>query len=279
MASEDRDLTDSMGLFEAAVYAKPVDVTLPPLETVVLVLDGSNQDATARGLAKCLARATGAMVHEQASLSDAAEILRACTERKAHLLVLPVPFGRDVESLRDESLGSVVDMILQESPCPVLCIRQPVAEEHLQALCADVLIPILDHGADHGKAMGWAFRVLPKGGKLLLLGVADRELLAEAKQLLGDAISPEALRSEALNRAVTADIGGLAAAAQKQGLALGDAVRVEVRVGRSVPVALEVINAQPRLTIVPGSRDHTSIAYHHAVDLILGAAGPVLVAL
>lgn len=277
MASEERDFSQNMGMFEAAVHAKPVTLESQDLSVILLALDGSNQDDTARALAQRLAKTTQAQVQEFAGATTCADIIHAIKGQKAQLLVLPAPFGRDIEALKDESLGSVVDMTLHEAPCPVLCVRNPMEEEQLAKVFTDILVPITEHVGDHQRALSWAFRLMESDGELELLGVADRNLLTEAKALLGDAISDEALQSEALNRAVTADIGGLVAAVQKKGAEQGIGVRVEVREGEPVAVTLQEANNRPRLIVIAGSHDHTSSAYHHAADLTLGANGPVLV--
>jgi nucleotide-binding universal stress UspA family protein len=136
VASDDeREVIESVGLFEAAVRATPTELDQPVARVIGVALDGSNQDGTARALAHGLARHLGAEVREQLRLTSAAEILRFRADCGADLVVIPVPFGRDIGQLKDESLGSVVDMLLVESPAPVLCVRQVMGEAEVAGRC------------------------------------------------------------------------------------------------------------------------------------------------
>jgi hypothetical protein len=269
-------LAEDVSLFEAATHARPVRIETPALDSIVLAPDGSNQDATARAFAQALAAAAGAAVHEHPGAATAADILQACTAHRANLLVLPVPFGRDIGVLKDESLGSVVDMVLLESACPVFCVRQVLDAAGVGAALSDVLVPLTVH-EDHARAAAWAFRILVTGGRLELREVADRDVLEEARHLLGERIDPAALRDESLRRTVAHDARGLVAAAQRLGPERGVAVHVEFRAGRFVEVVLEDANRRPRLVVVGAPKDHLAPAYHRAADIVLGAHGPVLV--
>jgi nucleotide-binding universal stress UspA family protein len=274
---ESATVSEDMGLFEAAVHAVHLELERPALDVVVVVVDGSNQDETARTFAAAIARRSGAQVYEHSGHGSAAEILRACSEHKASLLVVPVPFGADIATLKDESLGAVVDMLLLESTCPVFCVRQLCDSASVEAALADVIVPVNVLDESCARAASWALRMLHKGERLELLAVADRDVLDEARKLLGEAIDPQALEVEAVSRAVTQEVGSLVAAVQRRGREEGLVVQVEVKVGRAATVELEEANRRPRLLVVGAAKDHSSPAYHRAADLILGAHGPVLV--
>lgn len=276
-SSDESDIFEDVGLFEAAVHAKPLELELPALKRLVVALDGSNQDATARLLAAELAQRTRATVSEHAGALEAAAVLAACAEAHANLLILPVPFGRDISQLKDESLGEVVDLLLLEAPLPVLCVRDPMDEGSVAAALANVLLPVNVHAEGNPQAAAWAFCLLGQRGGLELLAIADRDVLEEARRLLGDAIDALALQQSALERTVTHEIAGLIAAVQRQGAERGVHVHVEILMGRAVEAILARANASPRLTIVATPRQHTNPAFHRAADIILGARGPVLI--
>jgi nucleotide-binding universal stress UspA family protein len=274
---DESDVSEDVSLFESAVHPRRVELQRPALSVVVAVLDGSNQDDTARALAAAAAARGPAQVVEQQGAAAAEEILRLCAARHADLLVVPVPFGRDSGILKDESLGSVVDMLLLESMCPVLCVRDVLDSAVVDAALRDVILSANVHDESCLRAVNWALRLLNRGDRLELLAVADRDVIAEARRLLGEQIDAQALQSEAINRAVTREISGLIAAVQKYGSAEGLLVHVEVQFGRVVEVVLEAARQRPRLIIAGAPKDHNCPAFHRAVDLVLGATGPVLV--
>lgn len=278
MTSNYESLDDDLGMFEASVSKEVIELESPKIKRMVAVLDGTNQNTVTSTLAKQLAEQLGVkVVEEQAKETSAERIHKIMQSQNADLLIMPVPFGRDIDVLKDESLGSVADMLLQESKCPVLCVRQPMDEEEIRQALSDVLIPVLDLEKGHEKAVSWALAMARKDCKIELLGVADEEVIAEAKQMLGDSVDPEVFKAEALNRAVTRDIGGLVAAIQKRASEENFKVRVEVKAGHPIELALKEANARPRLTVVFTPHEHTSLTHHHAVDLVLGANGPVMV--
>lgn len=275
--SEDDELFEDVGMFEAAVHAKHVDLELPALDKIVLALDGSNQDETARSCATIISKKAGAEVYQHAGPSEAGQLLDLCTEQQAQLLVLPVPYGRDITELKSDSLGDIVDRLLTQSRCPVLCVRDVMDEDAVRAALADVILPVTVHDQACVPAAAWAYKLLNKDGQLEMLAVPDRDVLEEARKLLGNAIDPLALQKEALDRAVTHDIAGLIAAVQKRGADDDVDVHVEIMTGRPVHVIIEQANERPRLVVVGTPKDRSEPAFHRASDIILGAKGPVLI--
>jgi hypothetical protein len=273
---EDRDLFEDMGAFEAALAAKTVEIETPKLDAVVMALDGSNQVETARAFARAIGGVTGAGVSEVGSPKSADEIVAACAG-KPTLLVIPVPFGRDIGETKDESLGAIVDLLLHGKQRPILCVRQPMDEAAVAACLRDAVLPVQSSDAQAVREAAWAFRLVERGGAIEILAVPDKEMIAEAKRLLADAVDPKALKDEALSRAITRDAAGLIAAVQKRGAALGIDVQVVVKAGRPAGIAAEEANARPRLLIVGAPPEHASAAAHRAADVVMEAKGPVLV--
>ena len=60
---DNRELHENIGLFSASISARPVSVQFPPLKTILLALDQSNQDSTAEALALSLAQRHQASLH------------------------------------------------------------------------------------------------------------------------------------------------------------------------------------------------------------------------
>ncbi|MGE3808422.1 MAG: universal stress protein [Gemmataceae bacterium] len=274
---DESDVIEDVGMFEAAVHAKHVDLELPALDKIVVALDASNQDETARALSAAIGKRTSAQLHEHSGASEAAQVLEVCAAQQAQLLVLPVPFGRDITVLKDESLGDVVDMLLVEAKIPVLCVREVMGAEAVTAALTNVILPVNVHDEACASAAAWAYRLLHHEGDLEVLAVPDRDVLEEARKLLGNAIDPLALQKEALDRAVTHEIAGLIAAVQRRGAEEDVHVHIEIKMGRPVQVVLEQANPQPRLLVIGTPREHGSPSFRRAIDILLGARGPVLI--
>jgi nucleotide-binding universal stress UspA family protein len=268
---------ENVGLFEAAVHAKPISLPEFRLQSIAAVLDGSNQDATVRAFASAVAKPRSAKVAVTANAKSAAEIVQFARDHKADLLVLPVPFGLDISELRDESLGSVVDMVLLETPCPVFCVRQIMDEPAATAAISEVVLPIGTLAAPFAESVGWAFGLLRSGGQLSIWAVVDQDSIDEARKLLDDDTSPDLWKPEALSRALTDEVGGLIAVAQRRASESSVTVHVEVVCGRPTEIVLPAANRQPSLIVMACERDHSSPAFHLATDMVLGATGPVLV--
>ncbi|MCS7045762.1 MAG: hypothetical protein NZO58_05355 [Gemmataceae bacterium] len=270
-------MAEDVAMFRAALHARPTALVDPSCKAVLVALDGSNQDTTAQTYAAALAGRFGARVHEHRGATTAAEILQAAVEHQVGLIAVPVPFGRDISELRDESLGFVVDMLLQEAHCPVLCVREPVEAVEVDAALADLVVAATHEDQYAVRALSWACRLTARGGRLTLLAVADRDALEEVRLLVAETISSEALAPAALDRAMAQQFGGLIAALQRRGEADGFALRVEFRVGRVAETVLTEANPRRRLIVTGAPREHQALAHHHAVDLVLGARGAVLV--
>lgn len=267
---------ENFGMFEAAVHARPMAIVRHPIREILLALDGSNQDATARSCAHAIATGGSGKVRECRPQAGAPEILHALREQPADLLVLPAPFGRDYSDLREESLGSVVDLLLLSATCPVLCVRETLDDAAVKSALGDVLLPVNVPAFEPERAASWAFSLLRSGGKLEVLAIADRSLLLEAQALLGTSLDPESLTHDRLVRTVTDATGGLTAATQKAGTELGVHVHVECLEGRADQLLLSAANSRHRLLVITAPRQHTAPAFHRAVDAILGSRGPVL---
>ena len=136
--------------------AGPTSATPPrscpsPPASVLVVLDGSGQDACSVPLAAHLKARFGcelavADARETDAAADACEraaadlsaapmprtegesyeqILAAVDRSGCDLLITPCPFGREPESVGPHSAGLTTDMLLARCPVPMLVVRQP----------------------------------------------------------------------------------------------------------------------------------------------------------
>jgi|GEM_PF-6550183 len=270
------NFNEDVGLFEAATHPVVLDFSPPPLKSIVIALDGSDRDATVREYANQLAKQSGARVDTLQGGSGSGDILSGVAVQHADLLIVPVPFGQNYQELGSDSLGSVADQLLLKSSCPVLCVRQAQDASSVQASLKSVLIPVAVADELVPQALGWGFQITPKGGRLDLIAVADRQVLSEAGHLMTDSRSPGQLNSNELSRALLRDIGGIVGAAQKRGVAEDRTIHVETRVGKFVPLTLAELHGKPHLIIWCVTREHSSPAFHRAVDLLLASSGAVL---
>lgn len=152
----DSDLQQSMDLFQRADVGVTQSVPLKKPGHVLLVLDGSTQDAAAVSLAirmktHLACELTWAFVatavsstlssgHREA-LNEAAaseastnvskendtanQILQVVTESTADILIVPCPFGRDFEEIGEDSTGTVIDLLAARCQIPFITVRRP----------------------------------------------------------------------------------------------------------------------------------------------------------
>jgi nucleotide-binding universal stress UspA family protein len=270
---------EDMGMFEAATHAPPENIIKPIVKKILTVSDGSNRDQTLELLAELLAKRLGAE-STWIQLATATEILTNIQQSKADLVLIPAPLGNRLEDLADRSLGSIVDELLIESPCPLLIVREPLTTAQVDHALKNCLVPVAINDELVGRAVGWGFAVLGNSGDLELAAIADQDVLNEARALLGDeGQTPgwpifDRQRIEAM---IPRYIASIAAATQRQGTADHVHVKVSNRTGRFVSTVQDIIGDTSRLIVWGTRHEHDCPAFHRAVDLILVSQGPVLV--
>lgn len=271
------NLMEDVGMFEAAVHAPPATLPLVQPAAILVALDASNQDPAASALGKLLGDRLGAIVHERSGLSKVRALLAAAADMDCGLIVLPVPYGSDISELREESLGEVMDCLLVESRLPLLAVRQPRDADYLALALRNILVPLTPACSHNDLALGWACRLLNDGsGRLNMVEVADRDVLAEAR-LLSETQGEAAAASASLGRVLDRQFASLVSVVQRTANEAGFDAIVTSTADRFVHRAVELANEGPTLTIAAGSRDHRSPTYHRAADLILGSTDPVLI--
>ncbi|MBX3246574.1 MAG: universal stress protein [Myxococcales bacterium] len=302
------DLNDSLGQFESALSGEKVTLESPAPKTILLALDGSNQDATALALAGELARRFKARVvvtrgcegeapeavREQVEAAKgelaaqpygvdsavifksaplpAQQILAAQQKLGADLVVIPAPYLRDVGLLGDESLSSPIDMLLAECTAPLLLVRHPL--DAPKAALRRMLIPMTVNVPALGAAAGWAFKMVDPDGKVELYAVADEAAVEDARKLMG---VDEELTADALLRAESKLAGGMTSAVQQKGTETGVTVVVDVAVGKALKLTLGRIHEAPCIVCTGTPLDRTTRAFNRVQNVTLGSKYPVLV--
>ena len=152
----DRMLHANVEAFEAALAAGRARLDRPEWpRAALLVLDGSEQDATGRAVIQALGPrvekltvTVGAIDDDEGVLGEHASALvesgidcdavvhgaRESHERilavlqscGAGLCILPSPFHHDLGELAQTTLGTVVEVVLERAPCPTLITRGPI---------------------------------------------------------------------------------------------------------------------------------------------------------
>ncbi len=310
MNRSDAELRASMNDFEAALTAKRVGLVPPPLESMLVVIDESNQTDMALGLARELAgTTTGAIVHvgfayRGATLTvhedfaadrvaalvaqgvDARQVARqhpeqppyaqiiAMAERlAADLLIVPAPYLDDFDELGSDSIGVNLDKLMTQ-PRPLLVVREPRVNP------ADSLKPVLlalsVHVQENPQAAAWALRVIGSGGTIRLVAVVHDDVLEAAADLLGehDAAELDLDRLAGLGRPETA---GLIAEIQELAKQRGLGCRVSVRHGDLVDRVIELAEEGQRLIVTGCDNDASSSSYRSVQAIIRRATDPVLV--
>lgn len=270
---EDSMLHSSLHAFEAALVGH---VRLPPvaIKRVLLALDGSDQDATAREAAAHVAQRSGAEVLERTDLATGHDVSREAHAAGVQLIVLPAPFREDFAATQDDSLGSAVDIVLAEAHLPALVIRAPMSP--VTPCFEDVLIPISVSSVKAALEMSWALALAPERARIELLDVPDLSVIEEVKHLLGDGIDASALEAEALRRAAARDSAPIVTAAREVGAPRGVTVEARIEVGQPLAVFDQATAGRCRLVVtsLPGAAG--SPEFHRARDLALRSRCPVL---
>lgn len=270
------DFQEDMGMFEAATHAPTVALADVDLKTVLFTPDRSNQDPTGRALARLLAETVGANFIEAPDLKTNQDLIAAHGQHPTNLLVLPVPFGRDIAELGEASLGDVVDRLLG-TDLPILAIRQPLAESALPGLLNNVVVPLSPDNPRNDRALAWACRILGRSGTLTVVEVADASLRAEADMHRSPAEPVQQTATERINRVLSRFFAGSVGAIQRKAADRGFQIQVITAGGRFVDSTLMQVKVSPGLVIVPGSLHRQSNPYHNEADLILSSQYPVLV--
>jgi hypothetical protein len=224
----DRAVADSMDLFERArVRAAAIEPREP--SHLLLAVDNSSQDATSieitrrlahrfdarisvvdarentdsSALVESVASQLGGRAVETTKEDSYEQILAAVQESACDLLIVPCPYGRDLESVGPNSAGTVIDVLLARSPVPLLVVREPYDPE--ESVFERVLMILTVENEAAPRAAAWAAGLVNPQGQLDLELVLEKEMYENIGALMRSIapdvdVSEDAL-SEALARA------------------------------------------------------------------------------
>ncbi len=302
------DLNENLVTFQAALKASKVELSRPSIGTILLAIDGSNQDPTAVGLTTALARRLDVGVHltyayegprdedrerylvEQSksfadlgrgvALSRAAgrsyeQILEVARAQACGLIVVCAPYLEDLTELGRESIGTNLDMLMSRTKAPLLVVREP--KDDPKSCLRDLLLPLAEPTTEEPAAAGWALALLGDRGNLDLLIVADERAAQRAERLLAQTVEAETLEPELLDDLLAHEHAGLIAALQKQAAESGLGCRVLVRAGETVPVVTEFANESDRLIVLSSPQDRRSERYQRVLGILRESRNPVLI--
>lgn len=306
---DDQEMRENMEAFEAAAQSKHVDLKPPSLRSILVALDGSNQDTMVTGLALTLARRTGASLlvlyaYEGAPHSERdayleeqvrqlagqeviaqtwartdrrsfEQILEAAQQGGSDLIVVCAPYLDDFATLGRASTGTNLDMLLAGSRVPVLVAREP---DHDPARClGNILLPLSASRACDVEAARWALLLTPSHGDLRLLVVVDTALLENARHLMEAFVHVDQVDETALAGLDRPETAGLIGALQKAAWERSFGCHVTVRVGDTVPVVAELANEGDHVVIAPCPGRQGQGAFQRVQTLIRESGNPVMI--
>lgn len=220
------DLRASMRRFQRSQVGEVAAVEPRHPTRVLLALDGSAQDRSGMALMIYLTGRFGceaAVVDAREGgtdddLSDAAadavgaaalprtggdafeQILRAVDASEADLLIVPSPFGRDLDRVGPDSTGTVIDVLVARSKAAMLVVRRPFDPEG--RVFEKVLLVVTGENPAARLAAEWSAGLVAPGGRTELVMVLEEELQETMESLLRT-IDPDAdVRPEVLTEAL-----------------------------------------------------------------------------
>lgn len=303
----DSDLANSMDLFQRADVGKAHKLDPLKPESVLLVLDGSQQDPAVISLGRQLREncgcrlahlfippdgqtAVSADIKQQLKAAQSAavvegevpedevasgRILAAVETYGPSLLVAPCPFGRNFESVEGDSTGTVVDVLTSRSPVPFIAIRRPVSADDNPTQHLRLVFTGANPAAE--TAARYALGITKTGGLIDMLLLVEESFYDNFREAL-HAIDPEKnVGYEDLEHALARTYGQLHASLQhsteQQGLQYELLVRNEED---NDPVTPGDPQTHPALIVLGLQRnDHDSQGEVH--DYVRRSPHPVLV--
>jgi len=210
----DRDVESFMKAFERSQVGEVASAHPRQPQHVLLVLDASSQDATGMAVSRQLQSVFDCRISvvdardsvESNDLTEQAakelggvecikgtgdafqQVLDAVEQVEPDLVIVPCPFGRDLEAVGPDSVGTVIDVLLARLHIPMLVIRQPF-EQVAQAF-ERLLLLIIGENEVAPLAAGWAAGLVSQGGRCDLLLVLEEEFFQNVQDVLA-AIDPQ----------------------------------------------------------------------------------------
>jgi hypothetical protein len=202
------------------------------------------------------------------------QILAAVHEVQCDLLITPCPYGRDLESVGPNSVGTVIDVLLARCPVPILVIRQPYEPQGEVFQKVRMVLSAENEAAEDAAAWATGF-VAPQGSLQLWLELEQEmyENMAALMQSIAPDVdvSTESL-SQALAKTHTRLHRALQMAAGEQGFRYKLKLQMESEGG---PAAASELQPNLLVTLAFERSDHASQG--NIQSRIRLSADPVLV--
>lgn len=303
-----RDVDTTMHQFEAALSARKFDISDVRLGSILVALDGSNQDRSVLDLSRAMATRFGAgllvtYAPEQAmddhdgyvsravaELRSAGfrgetvlpgqrgrafhQILEVARDRNADLIAFPSPYLEDFRDLGGSSVGTTTDMLLHRRTGPLLIVRKPA--ENVREQLEDVVVPLGLLSDRPEQVAAWAIQVAPTDGLIQLVAVADQGVMRSLGRLIGATDAGE-LDSDRLAGLDDPETAGFIAAVQRRAAELGIDCRVRVEEGHLVSAVSAIANEQPCLVLLGCGADCAGADYQEVAALVRQSRNPVLI--
>ena len=214
----DRDVDASMRMFQRSQVGPAAVITLLKPSRLLLILDGSPQDATGIDAANHLREScnvetlvldardpthdvevdiaikiaetiSGARPIRRKDVESYDAIMEAVSEHAVDMLILPCPFGRSFDAVGVDSAGTVIDVLLARCQRPMLVIRR---DDQLLGQCASDVSMIVGSECDQeSRAAAWAFGLANAGATVSLDLVVEKEQYENIRSII-EALAPEA---------------------------------------------------------------------------------------
>lgn len=226
----DRQVDASMRLFERAHVGSADAMTPIRPSRVLLALDGSTQDATSAATAKSMrehfntetivldARESAGPTPTSELATDTAAgisgaraiarpdgeafdaILAALKTHTVDLVIVPSPFGRSFEKVGEDSVGTVIDVLLSRCGTPMWVTRRDDQDFDSSRKRVSVLV-----GSEcdvESRAAAWAFGLAGPGADVSLNLIVEKEHFENIRSIV-EAMQPgETLDADKLSDAL-----------------------------------------------------------------------------
>ena len=237
----------------------------------VLVLD-ARESATSNQLAESVARQLDATAIDKPSGDSYDQIIEAIEQTACDFVIVPCPYGRDLEKIGPDSTGTVIDVLLARSPVPLLVVRRPY--EVTQAVFSHVLLMLIGENQAAPAAASWASAFVSHSGRVQLVLILEEEFYENVRKLM-QAVDPNIeITADALSQALLKTHMRLHRGLQKSASNIG--FKYELGVYREdESLALEEASPHPLVVLALERGDHASEG--HVQDRIRRTAHPLLI--
>ena len=273
----DRDVDASMRMFERSQVGPAAAIAPLKPSRILLILDGSPQDATSVDAANHLREecnvetlvldardpthdvevdiaiktadlVSGARPIRRKDVESYDAILEAVSEHAVDMMIMPCPFGRSFDEVGADSAGTVIDVLLARCHQPMLIIRR---DDQLLGQCSsDVRMIVGSECEQESRAAAWAFGLASADASISLDLVVEREQYENIRSIV-EALAPEAsFDTDKFSEALTKTHQAIHGAMAKTAAAHGMTYRLRPQAGESAPPNLQT-ESRKMLLVLP----------------------------